>query len=105
MLDYILSLPRSIKRLISIIIDMLLITLSYFLALGIRLEFNQELSQAKNWYIILLVGSISVLFFIKLGLYRAIIRFVTIKFTQVAILASILSTATLLAVVFILQFT
>ncbi|POY44470.1 nucleoside-diphosphate sugar epimerase [Avibacterium gallinarum] len=104
MLDYILSLPRSIKRFISITIDVFLIIFSYFLALGVRLELGEELKLTQNWYIILLVGCISILFFMRLGLYRAIIRFVTIKFTQVAILASILSTATLLAVVFIFQF-
>ncbi|MFZ7158387.1 polysaccharide biosynthesis protein [Avibacterium gallinarum] len=104
MLDYILSLPRSIKRFISITIDIFLIIFSYFLALGVRLELGEELKLTENWYIILLVGCISILFFMRLGLYRAVIRFVTIKFTQVAILASILSTATLLAVVFIFQF-
>ncbi|URL02691.1 polysaccharide biosynthesis protein [Avibacterium sp. 20-126] len=104
MLNYILSLPRSIKRLISIIIDIVLIAFSYFLALGVRLELIQELKLAENWYIILLVGSISVLFFIKLGLYRAVIRFVTIKFTQVAIIGSLISTAILFIVTFLLNF-
>ncbi|SUB23868.1 nucleoside-diphosphate sugar epimerase/dehydratase [Avibacterium avium] len=104
MLDYILSWPRSIKRFISITIDILLIIFSYFLALGVRLELGEELKLTENWYIILLVGFISILFFIRLGLYRAVIRFVTIKFTQVAIIGSLISTAILFIVAFLFHF-
>lgn len=104
MLNTILSLPRSIKRVISIIIDILFIVGSYFLALGIRLNFYEEVIKTDNWYIVLCVSVISILAFIRLGLYRAVIRFITIKFTQVAIVGTALSTAALLLVTFALQF-
>lgn len=104
MLNTILSLPRSIKRVISIIIDILFIVGSYFLALGIRLNFHEEVIKTDNWYIVLCVSVISILAFIRLGLYRAVLRFITIKFTQVAIVGTALSTAALLLVTFALQF-
>lgn len=104
MLNTILSLPRSIKRVISIIIDILFIVGSYFLALGIRLNFHEEVIKTDNWYIVLCVSVISILAFIRLGLYRAVLRFITIKFTQVAIVGTALSTAALLLVTFAFQF-
>ncbi|WP_080743243.1 polysaccharide biosynthesis protein [Gallibacterium anatis] len=104
MLNTILSIPRSIKRVISIIIDILFIVGSYFLALGIRLNFHEEVIKTDNWYIVLCVSVISILAFIRLGLYRAVLRFITIKFTQVAIVGTALSTAALLLVTFALQF-
>ncbi|WP_080737730.1 polysaccharide biosynthesis protein [Gallibacterium anatis] len=104
MLNTILSLPRSIKRVISIIIDILFIVGSYFLALGIRLNFHEEVIKTDNWYIVLCASVISILAFIRLGLYRAVLRFITIKFTQVAIVGTALSTAALLLVTFALQF-
>lgn len=104
MLNTILSLPRSIKRVISIIIDILFIVGSYFLALGIRLNFYEEVIKTDNWYIVLCVSVISILAFIRLGLYRAVLRFITIKFTQVAIVGTALSTAALLLVTFAFQF-
>lgn len=104
MLNTILSLPRSIKRVISIISDILFIVGSYFLALGIRLNFHEEVIKTDNWYIVLCVSVISILAFIRLGLYRAVLRFITIKFTQVAIVGTALSTAALLLVTFALQF-
>ncbi|MFU2081254.1 polysaccharide biosynthesis protein [Gallibacterium anatis] len=104
MLNTILSLPRSIKRVISIIIDILFIVGSYFLALGIRLNFHEEVIKTDNWYIVLCVSVISILAFIRLGLYRAVLRFITIKFTQVAIVGTGVSTAALLLVTFAFQF-
>lgn len=104
MLNYILGLPRNIKQFISIIIDICFIIISFFLAIGIRLTFEYEMGRVDNWALILLVSVCSIVLFAKLGLYRAVLRFITIKFTQVALIGTILSTVLLLLVAFVLQF-
>lgn len=104
MMAYILSLPRNIKRVISVIIDLCFIIVSYFLSMGIRLNFHEEIYKVYNWYVVLLVSVLSLIIFVRLGLYRAVLRFITIKFTQVAIIGTALSTGALLLTTFALQF-
>lgn len=103
MLSYLLGLPRVAKRVISIFIDFFLIISSYFLALGIRLDFHYEVIQVSNWLVISIVSIFSIIIFIKIGLYRAVLRFITIKFTQIAIIGTIISTSILLLISFLLQ--
>lgn len=104
MIAYILSLPRNIKRVISVIIDFCFIIVSYFLSMGIRLNFHEEIYKVYNWYVVLLVSVLSLIIFVRLGLYRAVLRFITIKFTRVAIIGTALSTGALLLTTFALQF-
>jgi FlaA1/EpsC-like NDP-sugar epimerase len=77
MLSQFLDAPRSVKRAISIVYDILAISLSAYLAYALRLgsvQFNIDSS------LLACLGAtltISILTFVRLGLYRAILRYVT----------------------------
>ncbi len=76
-LAYVWSLPRFHKRTISVAIDSLLIITSFYLALWARLgEISlQSVSHSLATLACTLVVSLAV--FIKLGLYRAVLRYLT----------------------------
>ena len=86
MINLILSAKRPVKRLVSITYDLLAIQLAIYLALALRYgtfspEVNQSIYAAS-----VITSLISVTVFIKLGLYRAVVRFMTGRaFTALAI--------------------
>ena len=77
MLDYFLNLPRYQKRVLSVIADSLFIPLSLWLAVCIRLEtfYIPSNSLALLSFSATLLVTIGV--FIRLGLYRAVIRYLS----------------------------
>lgn len=79
MIDYLLNAPRSSKRIISVAYDFLAIPLSVYLSLALRLDtFTPHISSAL-FYSILTTTFISIIIFIRLGLYRAVVRFMAEK--------------------------
>lgn len=103
MFSYILSLPRSIKRVINVIIDIILISIAYFGALGLRYDNSSSLFVYEHWLVVLVVIFFSLIIFIKLGLYRAVLRFITIKIINIVILGSLLSTVIMLISAYMIQ--
>ncbi|MBV7388032.1 polysaccharide biosynthesis protein [Pasteurellaceae bacterium TAE3-ERU1] len=104
MIDFLLSLPRVYKRAISVVIDIVLMTFSYFLALGVRLDFEYSyFKDEQYWFVIGVTVVISILIFIKIGLYRTVLRFVTAAITKSVLLGTALSTLSILVVAFLLQ--
>lgn len=103
MIYFLIGLPRKIKRLISIFFDIIFIITSYFGALGVRLDFQNEVLKLENWIQIIVVSLFSILLFIRLGLYRAVLRFISIRFTKVVIIGTMFSTIFLLFTAFFLQ--
>ncbi len=103
MFSYILSLPRSIKRVINVIIDIILISIAYFGALGLRYDNSSSLYVYKHWLVVFVVILFSLAIFIKLGLYRAVLRFITIKIINIVILGSLLSTVIMLVSAYMVQ--
>ncbi|WP_417447322.1 polysaccharide biosynthesis protein [Kangiella sp.] len=76
-LDFIWSLPRFYKRLISLAVDASFVFFAFFCAYWARLG---EFSAFKNnsvWYVLIGTIVITLLAYIKLGLYRAILRYLT----------------------------
>lgn len=103
MLSAILSLPRNIKRTINVIIDIFLIGIAYFSALGLRYDNSSSLYIYKHWYVVFIVIFFSIIIFIKLGLYRAVLRFVTIKIFNIVVLGCISSVVIMLISAYIIQ--
>ncbi|MBY8275690.1 polysaccharide biosynthesis protein [Vibrio fluvialis] len=85
------SLPRMHKRLISLTIDTILITLSFFMALWARLGEFTFLIPAQGW--LTLCGTIvfTLVAFTKLGLYRAVLRYLTFHALSVVIVGALIS--------------
>src|SRR5690606_7019297 len=92
LLSRLLQLPRSLKRTISLCTDALAILAA--LVASYCLSFNLELPP-RGWewlavYVALTIGSIAL--FTKLGLYRAVVRYVSLRALAVVVFGVAVST-------------
>ncbi|EHK9049610.1 polysaccharide biosynthesis protein [Vibrio vulnificus] len=90
-LAYIWSLPRVHKRLISLAIDTLLITFSFFMAIWVRHGEVAVSVSVETW--LTLAGTVVVTLsaFTRLGLYRAVLRYLTFHALTVVVLGALIS--------------
>ncbi|MGR3062244.1 nucleoside-diphosphate sugar epimerase/dehydratase [Vibrio vulnificus] len=90
-LAYIWSLPRVHKRLISLAIDTLLITFSFFMAIWVR--YGEVAVSVSSETLLTLAGTVIVTLvtFTKLGLYRAVLRYLTFHALTVVVLGALIS--------------
>ncbi|MGL1052326.1 polysaccharide biosynthesis protein [Vibrio vulnificus] len=90
-LAYIWSLPRVHKRLISLAIDTLLITFSFFMAIWVR--HGEVAVSVSSETLLTLAGTVVVtlVIFTKLGLYRAVLRYLTFHALTVVVLGALIS--------------
>ncbi len=97
MLSYFFEAPRPTKRLISIVYDCLAITLSLYLAVALRLgQTTFEITVAEiSCLVITLIVSIGC--FIRLGLYRAVLRFMAHQAVMSVMIGVFMSSITLAA--------
>ncbi|MEZ8879525.1 polysaccharide biosynthesis protein [Vibrio lentus] len=102
-LNFIWQLSRAKKRIISVAIDTLLILFSLHIALWTRLGDVRLLTDGDNVLLISLTVISTVLIFTKLGLYRAIIRYLTFQALFVITTGAILSALTLAILAYYLQ--
>lgn len=98
-----LSAPRSIKRLISVGYDSLAIVGSIYIAYALRLgTFSVEVSSALI-LCVLFTLAISIATFIRMGLYRAILRYMTQQAMVTIITGILISSFAMLLSAFFLQ--
>ncbi|EJL6399104.1 polysaccharide biosynthesis protein [Vibrio navarrensis] len=90
-LAYIWSLPRMHKRLISLAIDTLLITFSFFLALAARTGEVSFTVSGSTWLTLLGTLAVTLVAFTKLGLYRAVLRYLTFHALTVVVIGAVIS--------------
>jgi FlaA1/EpsC-like NDP-sugar epimerase len=103
MISYILSAPRTIKRLISISYDILAIPLSIYLALALRLDTLTPEISTELLSSIVATTLASIIIFMRTGLYRAVVRFMAEKAFVTLLLGSGLSTLTFATCSFLFQ--
>ena len=103
MISYILNAPRKSKRLISVGYDLLAIPISIYLALALRhgTLFPETPNSVITSIAITTIASIAI--FIRLGLYRAVVRFMAEKAFGALMIGSCLSALTLATSSFLLQ--
>ena len=75
----IFEMSRTKKRIISLFIDIILLTTSFFLAYWTRLGGIVSFDNTEIWMTLLCTIAITLLTFIKLGLYRAVLRYISFK--------------------------
>ncbi|HDY7892015.1 TPA: polysaccharide biosynthesis protein [Vibrio vulnificus] len=90
-LAYIWSLPRVHKRLISLAIDTLLITFSFFMAIWVR--HGEVAVSISSETLLTLAGTVVVtlIAFTRLGLYRAVLRYLTFHALTVVVFGALIS--------------
>lgn len=103
LLQPLFSLSRRTKRLIQLATDVVLITLSFMLAMLLRLDSLTFLGQPKVWLVLPVMVPVSLLIFIRLGFYRAVIRYMSMKATQAVVLGVLGSAMTLALVNYVYQ--
>lgn len=91
-------LPRRQKRLLQLAADSLLITLSFLLAMLLRLDSWAFVTQPRVWWVLPVVIPVSLVIFIRLGFYRAVIRYMSMKAVK-AVAAGVGASALALLVV------
>jgi len=99
LLSQILQLPRSTKRFISLLADALALLAALVIAYCLSFELTVP-GKAWHWvavYSALVVGSLAV--FIKLGLYRAVVRYVSVRALGLVFAGVFVSTLWLYALV------
>lgn len=79
LLAHALSFNRPLKRAIQMAADSIIIIICFFGAMFVRLESLSFVTKPEIWLTILPVIPLTILAFIKLGLYRSIVRFISSK--------------------------
>ncbi|REF25603.1 FlaA1/EpsC-like NDP-sugar epimerase [Xenorhabdus cabanillasii] len=100
MLVWFVSLPRSYKRIISLSIDIFLLVFSFWLALWLRIDVLMPISSIQHWYLVSFNTLVTLLVFIKLGLYRAVLRYLSAKVLVLVAIGMALSAALLIMLAF-----
>lgn len=75
-LQFLFSLKRSQKRLVSVSIDSVFLLFAFWFALFVRLDSVAVLFKSVYWGLIALTVPISIAAFVRLGLYRAVLRYI-----------------------------
>ncbi|MGF1691942.1 polysaccharide biosynthesis protein [Photobacterium kagoshimensis] len=93
-LNLIWDMSRIKKRLVSVILDSIFIILSFYLAFWARLGHISPLSDSSNQYLMVITLFVTLVAFTKLGLYRAILRYLTFHALAVISIGTIISAST-----------
>ncbi|MCH2256947.1 MAG: polysaccharide biosynthesis protein [Alteromonas sp.] len=99
-----LSLPRAQKRVITVLIDAVFILIAFWSAMFIRLDSVELISSIEHWILIGLVIPISIYIFVKLGLYRAVLRYVGINALGAVVGGVVASCCALIGLAFFLHY-
>lgn len=92
------SLKRSKKRAIQLAVDILLVSWSFAFAMTLRLEGLEFVTVIDAWIALLAILPATLLIFIRLGFYRAVIRYISTKAIETIAIGVAFSALTLFAV-------
>ncbi|QQX81819.1 polysaccharide biosynthesis protein [Shewanella sp. KX20019] len=99
-LQGIFTLPRAQKRFVSLAVDSLFLIFAFWTALLVRLDDVSVLSGSGYWLVLLFVLPVSLFVFAKLGLYRAVLRYMGLQALVAISSGIVVSTITLVLVAF-----
>lgn len=99
-LNYFWNLSRLHKRLISIGIDTFFVVASFYSAYWTRIGHIKPLDDVSTQYVLLGTVVVTLFAYTKLGLYRAVLRYLTFHALAVVSLGTIISTATVAVLAF-----
>jgi len=102
-LDFLFRAPRPVKRVISIFADLFFVGIAFWAAMLVRLDTATIFNDQQYWLLLFYLIPISLAVNVKLGLYRAVIRFITSKAASSIVIAVLLSTFALISLSFYLH--
>lgn len=103
MLAMFLGIPRFYKRVISVLVDACLLSLAFWGGFWVRLDAKIPLQSVLHWEMLLLLIPISIVIFMRLGLYRAVLRYVGFKVLWTVSLGVMLSSISLVMLAFFME--
>ena len=95
LLKTLFDLPRRQKRAIQVLADCVLIVASFASAMLLRLESLSFLQNPRVWLALPILVLVSLFIFVRLGFYRAIIRYLGLKATQTILIGVMASSVVL----------
>ncbi len=99
-LDYIWQLSRIKKRTISLIVDTMFIILSFYTSYWTRIGHIRALDVSSTQYVLILTVIVTLFAFTKLGLYRAILRYLTFHALAVVSIGTAISASSVAILAF-----
>ena len=102
-MDLLFRAPRPVKRIISVFSDITFVAIAFWSAMLVRFDTGAVLNNQQAWLLLFVLIPFSVIINIKLGLYRAVIRFISAKAAVNISLAVLFSTLTLILLSFYLH--
>lgn len=97
-LNFLLRLPRNQKRIIQVVLDALMVGFCYALAMFLRLDSWSFMQSLQTWYILVPVIPVTILFFIRMGLYRAVLRYIGNQAVSTVVIGVLFSAVTMFVV-------
>jgi FlaA1/EpsC-like NDP-sugar epimerase len=101
--NLLVNLSRPQKRVVSLLVDCTFITVAFWLALLLRLDSIQVFNNIHNWVLLSALLLLSLLSFVKLGLYRAVLRYMNTQAMWAVLAGVVFSTLYLVAFSFFLN--
>ena len=90
-LETLLALPRNLKKTFFVIHDILMIFVAFWFAQSLKVQYSDEWLSIANWLAFGSTAVLTIILFIRIGLYRAVTRFVSIRVLTAAAFGSIIS--------------
>jgi FlaA1/EpsC-like NDP-sugar epimerase len=88
--------PRTAKRVISVFADLFFVSAAFWSAMLVRLDTSAIFGNQQSWVLLLSLMPIALVINVRLGLYRAVIRFLSSKAAASIGLAVLMSTLSLI---------
>lgn len=90
-LETLLALPRNLKKTFFVIHDILMIFVAFWFAQSLKVQYSDEWLSIANWLAFGSTALLTIILFIRIGLYRAVTRFVSVRVLTAAAFGSIIS--------------
>lgn len=90
-LETLIALPRNIKKICFLIHDFLMIFIAFWFTQSLKADYSDEWFDFANWQSFLLTALLTITLFIRMGLYRAVTRFVSFRILTTALAGSLAS--------------
>mgnify|MGYP003584700323 CR=1 FL=1 len=90
-LETLLILPRNLKKAFFVIHDILMIFIAFWFSQSLKVNYSNEWLSAANWLAFGSTAALTIFIFVRLGLYRAVTRFVSTRVLTAAVGGSAVS--------------
>lgn len=91
LLESLLTLPRNVKKAFFVLHDLAVLFATFWFIQSLKVNYSEEWLNAANWLSFGVTAIITIVFFSRLGLYRAVTRFVSTKVLTTAVMGSAIS--------------